>query len=64
MKRKCAYCGDNTEDWEIVNGGPIRCWPCGKKIREAEDIDKYLEDAPGSFANWNKGTWRLKEKEL
>lgn len=26
------------------------------------DIDKHLEDAPGSFANWNKGTWRLKNR--
>jgi|WetSurSiteA1Bulk_404760.scaffolds.fasta_scaffold01918_14 hypothetical protein len=37
MKKKCDYCGIRTEDWEIVNGGPVRCWPCGKKIREAED---------------------------
>lgn len=27
-----------------------------------EDVDKYLEDAPGSFLEWHKGTWRLKEK--
>jgi hypothetical protein len=26
-----------------------------------EDIDKYLEDAPGSFLDWDKGTWRLKK---
>ena len=36
VKKKCTYCGIKTEDWEIVNGGPVRCWECGKKIRGAE----------------------------
>lgn len=36
MKKKCTICGKKTEDWEIVNGGPVRCWECGKEIREAE----------------------------
>jgi len=34
-KKKCTYCGINTEDWEIVNGGPVRCWVCGRKMRES-----------------------------
>lgn len=34
-RRRCIYCGILTHEWEIVNGGPVRCWDCGKKIREA-----------------------------
>jgi DNA-directed RNA polymerase subunit RPC12/RpoP len=37
VRKKCTICGTKTEDWEIVNGGPVRCWECGKEIRESED---------------------------
>lgn len=37
VKKRCAYCNTRTEDWESVNGGPVRCWPCSKKINEADE---------------------------
>lgn len=56
VKEKCTYCGINTEDWEIVNGGPVRCWDCGRKIREKE---KAAQEAKKSGC-FNKSADRVK----
>lgn len=56
MKKKCTICGDKTENWEIVNGGPVRCWKCGKQIRESEKKEPRnfgtINFAPGNAEVW------------
>ena len=52
MKRKrCAYCGKLTHDWERVNGGPYLCWDCGRKIR---DIEAKLKKEEPTFYGSSK----------
>lgn len=51
-RRRCTICRKLTHNWEIVNCGPVRCWDCGRKIREAEK----QEDHPAEKR-------RLKEKK-
>jgi hypothetical protein len=51
VKKKCTICGTKTEDWEIVNGGPVRCWECGRKARESfkaiKDFVEHMEKKHG-----------------